>query len=127
MPQPTMPAAVRMEQYCPLSQRLLMPMARPCSNCRSRRVVRGMGSLMKLLRRCAGCAPVREHRRGRGNCQGAEKLRLRVSGSPVRAASPQAGGSAKRCLALAVVPGERIDDLHRSSADALAEDALEDR
>ena len=32
MPQPTMPARVRIEQYCPFSQRLLMPMAVPFSN-----------------------------------------------------------------------------------------------
>src|SRR5580765_3138744 len=44
MPHPTMPAAVRIEQYCPFSQRLLMPMARPCSNCMSWRTVRGMES-----------------------------------------------------------------------------------
>src|SRR5262245_6569718 len=46
MPQPTMPAGVRMEQYCPFSQRLLMPMALPFSNCNSRVTVRGMGSAM---------------------------------------------------------------------------------
>src|SRR5262249_28449408 len=41
MPQPTMPAAVRMEQYCPFSQRWLRPMAVPPSNVRVRCVVRG--------------------------------------------------------------------------------------
>src|SRR5262245_45441576 len=44
MPQPTMPAAVRMEQYCPFSQRWLMPRAVPPSKFRTRWVVRGRGS-----------------------------------------------------------------------------------
>src|SRR5688572_17451775 len=46
MPQPTMPTVVRIEQYCPFSQRLLMPMASPCSKWRVRRTVRGSSSAM---------------------------------------------------------------------------------
>src|SRR5438445_710794 len=49
MPQPTSPASVRMVQYCPFCQRLLMPMAQPFLNCRGREMVRGNGSLMASL------------------------------------------------------------------------------
>src|ERR1700677_4355033 len=45
MPQPTMPASVRIEQYWPLFQRLLTPMAVPLANFSSRLTVRGMASL----------------------------------------------------------------------------------
>src|SRR5687768_16910628 len=47
MPQPTMPAAVRIEQYCPPNQRWLMPIAVPLANCISRLVVRGSWSVVE--------------------------------------------------------------------------------
>src|SRR5579863_10772363 len=43
MPQPTTPASVRMEQYCPLCQRLLIPMALPLLKLSSRLIVLGRG------------------------------------------------------------------------------------
>src|SRR6516165_12685425 len=46
MLQPTIPARVRIEQYCPFCQRWLMPMASPCSNFSLRLVVRGISSDM---------------------------------------------------------------------------------
>src|SRR5882762_4202631 len=46
MPQPTKPASVRITQYCPFCQRLLMPMAQPFLNWIGREMVRGRGSLM---------------------------------------------------------------------------------
>src|SRR5947208_2027460 len=49
MPQPTIPAAVRIEQYCPPTQRWLMPMASPPAKCIGRLVVRGSCSFMFLL------------------------------------------------------------------------------
>src|SRR5438132_851299 len=50
MPQPTRPASVRIVQYCPLRQRLLMPIAEPFLNWIGREIVRGSGSLMGSLR-----------------------------------------------------------------------------
>src|SRR6516165_9427317 len=50
MPQPTRPASVRIVQYCPLCQRLLMPMAQPFLNWIGREIVRGSASLMASLR-----------------------------------------------------------------------------
>ena len=44
IPHPTIPAFVRIEQYWPLCQRWLMPMAVPCSNLSSRCDVLGMAS-----------------------------------------------------------------------------------
>src|SRR4051794_13282004 len=46
MPQPTIPAGVKMEQYCPFCQRLEMPIALPCSKVNSRATVRGRESVM---------------------------------------------------------------------------------
>ena len=46
MPQPTIPAAVMIEQYCPFTQRLLMPIAVPFSKVNSRLVERGSLSVM---------------------------------------------------------------------------------
>src|SRR4051794_10284893 len=49
MPQPTSPASVRIVQYCPFCQRLLMPMAQPLLNWSGRAIVRGSGSFMLRL------------------------------------------------------------------------------
>src|SRR5262245_44575751 len=49
MPQPTRPASVRIIQYWPLRQRLLMPMAQPLANGIGREMERGSGSLMAGL------------------------------------------------------------------------------
>src|SRR5690349_17324295 len=50
MPQPTRPASVRIMQYWPLRQRLLMPMAQPFLNWSGREIDRGRGSVMGILR-----------------------------------------------------------------------------
>src|SRR5438132_14393522 len=49
MPQPTKPASVRIVQYWPRCQRLLMPMAQPFLNWIGREMVRGSGSFMTFL------------------------------------------------------------------------------
>src|SRR5262245_4200564 len=48
MPQPTSPASVRITQYCPFCQRLLMPMAQPLANWIGREIGRGRESLILI-------------------------------------------------------------------------------
>ena len=46
IPQPTIPTLVMMVQYCPFSQRLLMPIPTPLSNCMALVMDLGKVSLM---------------------------------------------------------------------------------
>src|SRR5438270_8291196 len=58
MPQPTRPTSVKIVQYWPFRQRLLMPIAQPFLNCSAREMVRGNGSgMMRSSRRAGGRQP----------------------------------------------------------------------
>src|SRR6516164_10258007 len=63
MPQPTSPASVKITQYCPLCQRLLIPMAQPFLNWIGREIVRGSGSFMASPRYCRSGQDLLDHAR----------------------------------------------------------------